>query len=328
MVSTFLKLMSTPKFIGLWGIFQTIYLIWVASSEDRLKTMRNWHTIFKNVYQNTNRHIDQIASQLLQDSIDQSTSTSSGSNIAPPDDSDCTLTELSPPQSELWSTLTSQSIDLVNSQSGQLPPSDIANSVLSINIDENSIWRQLKAVSIHPTVPSYHSLRYRTVYGGDYVYGRRNRRDGVAHQYCGRVRFGILDTVLTPTPLSLPSHLRLVLIRRLREISPDEDKQAVVQVYGNCRFAYDLSDSNFVKKVLLDSSALVHPIILVPDAYWMMKTYGEFKSLTKSKTTYRHKSPFSTSKCLPFSNITRKRPSLKSFNLTGVLIHIDFGFSN
>lgn len=62
--------------------------------------------------------------------------------------------------------------------------------------------------------------------------------------------------------------LKLVLIRCLTIIEPDDGNLHVVQEFGNKRYSYCVSPTGYIHTTLMLSAGLPRPIILVLDPYW------------------------------------------------------------
>lgn len=47
--------------------------------------------------------------------------------------------------------------------------------------------------------------------------------------------------------------------------------------FGHCRYKYCISDAGFVDTVFIDAEALLRPVAVVVDGYWLRQSYGPFK---------------------------------------------------
>ena len=135
----------------------------------------------------------------------------------------------------------------------------------------------MKAVRIDRSSPSYNQLRHTVLYGGDDVYGYKNRRDGVLFQLDGSIKIGLLQCVFSSKRVSSHSNVQLALIRLLKDVPPDDNNRLVVDLYGHTRLAYDLSENNIVRTVLVDSKSLTQQFMVVPDPFWIVNSQSEYK---------------------------------------------------
>lgn len=101
-------------------------------------------------------------------------------------------------------------------------------------------WRLLKSVRRSNTVSNY-NLLHKTVFDSQIVYGHPNRHVAVGFRQNNIELVGIIDGILAYNSPEIPSHLRMVLIRLLRIVEPHIDNTAVVNVFGQMRYAYQLS---------------------------------------------------------------------------------------
>lgn len=71
---------------------------------------------------------------------------------------------------------------------------------------------------------------------------------------------------------------RLVVLRLLSEVPIEDGSHKFISVYGQRRFKYCISPSNFVRNIYVQAVSLLRPALLVVSPYWMRQTYGPLKS--------------------------------------------------
>lgn len=150
---------------------------------------------FKLLYKNTNNHVDTIASQLLTTWENQSVPLDQSSDRDPDGEEVDLLDSRSTEFSNIWSSVSENAIILVQQQSGHGHPSSVLYQIMSITSKKVPIWHHLKSVQFSKQAPNYSTIKHRTLFDGAFVYGQRNRHDGVIFNYYGATNICLIETV-------------------------------------------------------------------------------------------------------------------------------------
>lgn len=159
-----------------------------GSTEENEQT----HTQFKQLYNNTNKHIGCIAAQLLASWVDTSNLSDSETESDSDDDIPTSIQPVPQDDKDNWSSIMAQDEHRVHSLSGVRSPADIFDKILSLQINCASTWRRFKCVQFYPPVPRYKDFISKTVFGGQNIYGRRDRHDAVLFNFNGCQRIGLI----------------------------------------------------------------------------------------------------------------------------------------
>lgn len=135
------------------------------------------------------------------------------------------------------------------------------------------IWRKTKSAKFLARLPWWpdndSSGVSQTVYAGDNVFGTQNRRDAVQYTNGNEKYIGIVQAVFRNTF----EKMQIALVRRLKEIPPDAGNVAVVNDYGNTHFAYE-SGENDIFLDCVPITSFVRSILIVPDPWCATKRHG------------------------------------------------------
>lgn len=115
---------------------------------------------------------------------------------------------------------------------------------------------------------------YTTLYSAEMVYGRRRLHDDVLY-YDGREKTEcLIDILFIHMGRKLPSKYRLVLIHKLDLFYPQIGNRAVVDQFVHQRFKYRVCSTGYDSTILVPTSSLLPPVMLLIDPYWLKRTYG------------------------------------------------------
>lgn len=134
-------------------------------------------------------------------------------------------------------------------------------------------WKLVKSAGF-PATTSNKSLLNRKCYAGHMVYGKRNRRDGIAFLHDGTLRYGLAQCVFAPVQSRMSRNARLILILLLDQIDPDQDNSTVVTKFGHSRFQFSRSEAGHINVALIQATNLLSPEMFVLDPYWLKRNHG------------------------------------------------------
>lgn len=117
-------------------------------------------------------------------------------------------------------------------------------------------------------------MLHTSLYAGDKVCGKHNRHDAVEFTTANGTSIGIIESIFTHRSTDFPASTRLVLTRVLDQMDPEDGNCTVVLRYGHLRYQYSVSQLGFVNTVLVHSSDLLQPIMVVIDPYWLKQNHG------------------------------------------------------
>lgn len=100
-------------------------------------------------------------------------------------------------------------------------------------------------------VPYYKELKHKSLYGGDLLYGRRNRHGGMLFYHENVEQVGLVHSVFALYRKRLTAKYRLFLIRFRYLIDPINRNRAVVEQFGHKPFKYQLSDFAYINTALV-----------------------------------------------------------------------------
>lgn len=151
---------------------------------------------------------------------------------------------------------------------------DIRSQVFTLRQNYVTTCRLLKKAGIQRSCPHFSYLPHTCMFGGNIVYGRANGHDFVCFHYAGKQNISLVDFVFAPTEPNVLKHFWFFLIRMLRQVQADPNFESVVYTYSHSCFGYSLSAESIVQKVFICCEDLLHPVMLVIDAYRMKKCSG------------------------------------------------------
>lgn len=146
-----------------------------------------------------------------------------------------------------WRTLQEEAQNTLVGINGRFPPRILLLRLLEHQRAGLKMWTKFMAFKFSQTVPQYSDLKCSAVYGGEDVYSHRDSYDSVLFEYYEIHLVGLTEGVLAINSADSASPFRMVLIRLLVPIPPDEDNKNVVHVYGHRRYTYVLSSENVVR---------------------------------------------------------------------------------
>lgn len=245
-----------------------------CSSEENEESYKQ----FKSIVENTNRHMHYLASQLLNVWVGRSQSfTDPDIDISDPnyDDPDTSITVHDEQISVKWSDFVCTASSIVDQLSGSCTPADVSQQVLQLKFNGSFNCKSLKAVRFPTTVAQCSSFMYKTLFGGDNVYGRSNRHDAVFATVRGQQTLGLVETVFAVRcHCKFTSVQRLVLLRLLTPTATVHGNHKVDILFGHKRFTYDRSQYGHIHVALVPATSLLRPAMVVVDHYWIKQTYG------------------------------------------------------
>lgn len=235
------------------------------------------HKEFKCLYNTTNRQEHTIAQQILSSWVPLSMlfGINAGVDGHVHSDSDDEVPRMSAlPQIAISSR---HAFNLVQQLSGSALPSAIARRKLDIDAYTSSpashrhIWRSTKRLDLSTEIPRYNDLLYTSVFSGDQLYGTRHRHDAVLYSAHNTIHMAIWDSSrqsssITTTTTTIP---KLVLLRRLVEVYRDHGNCSIVHNFGHLRYGYSISTTELVRTILIPSTDVLQPAVLVVDGYWL-----------------------------------------------------------
>lgn len=230
------------------------------------------HIKHKKAYRLTNKHLDSIGVQLLRAHVHSDEVCSSSDSESGDEDND-----LPSSLSTTWNHLQSIASETINSMSGSFHPRQISSCILEKKdpVNGRHYFRALKRFSLDKRcVPIARHLKHRSLCSGDVVYGKPNRHDSVEFVQDFVPCIGTIESILAPNGCGYSNSMRILLVRLLVEVPPDDGNSLVVNKFGHTRYRYDTSDMFRVKTVCVIRSAIIKPAIVVLDPYWAKCRFG------------------------------------------------------
>lgn len=254
-----------------------------GSSEDNEMA----HKEFKSLYTATNQHLDEIGPQLLQAWTDPSIQlvnsqlTDDVDGSSSEHDDDATVNEAGVEILNSWTASCSQASAFVAQHTPSYAPHIVQARFVNKFNTPCPTWRPVKSARL----PHTEHLISNAVYGGEVVYGKRNRRDGIVFMLHGTRRYGLVHCVFAPVQCRMPRSARLIFALLLDQIDPDQGNTTVVQKFGHERFKFNRSSSGHITVVAIQASNLLGPAMFVLDPYWLRQEHGvhtEFQKILDS----------------------------------------------
>ncbi|KAI0557495.1 hypothetical protein FGB62_294g010 [Gracilaria domingensis] len=112
-----------------------------------------------------------------------------------------------------------------------------------------------------------------TVYAGDDVCNSGARRDSIVYESNEQIHYGIIQVILCRNHGRNHKSDRKAIVRRLRECSPEQGNEKVVNLYGNRRFQYDIIESSMCLD-WISVEDFRRRVVLVPDPWVLSRLYG------------------------------------------------------
>lgn len=242
------------------------------------------HKEFKALYNFTIKHIATIASQILtnwvhcdqkfDDNTDVDHSVSSDGLSSSDFEEHPSFTPSSFPSDNIITN----TIRLVSELSGTIPHTDTPSYIATVVHNGVQVWRKVKRLPFHPSVPNYENLLHKSAFARSVVHGRRNRQDAVLYTSDSASQVGIIDSIFCLSVASPPYSQTFALILRLHEVQTDSSNCAVVHQYGHGRCRYTIAPDGHIYVQFMQSLSILQPIALVVDPYWLTETYGVQKN--------------------------------------------------
>lgn len=143
----------------------------------------------------------------------------------------------------------------------------IAIILLSILLNDASLWRLLKSVRFCPFAHNYHDLSFTILFGGDMVYGNTKRLGGVWFRHSGSSRYRLMYSVFGHVISSTTSAVQLGQILVLKGTELDHGRTTVVEKFGHHRIRFSQSFSGHMHTVLMRRTDLSHPAVFELDPF-------------------------------------------------------------
>lgn len=231
------------------------------------------HKQFKSLYSSTNKHIDQLAPQLLSTSVqfprpstsddDADTLSSNCYQHSPSDDDHVPVTTSS------WSQSYDTAVSVVSGISGKQHPSSIVTAITRLQCDNVKTCRRHKRLDLCTVRTSHENLNNSSLFAGPSINAKGRRHDAVCFLYNNCTTYCVIEGIFAHYDRSITANHRILLIRLLVKVDPDSTNALVVTQFGNLRYKYQISEHGFVSMILVESSSILHPIVIVVDPYWL-----------------------------------------------------------
>lgn len=154
---------------------------------------------FKSIYNSTNKHVDQLGQQLLTTWIDTSSSSTNSAIEVINDHLPCP--DNGPPVS--CTTDSAKAIVFFEKNNVLIDDQELLSAVLLQERNGHKIWKPLKSAQFPAEVRSFTTLSHKAVFGGDTVYGKINRRDGIRSHVLRTQPYALVHFVSTQTNSSI-----------------------------------------------------------------------------------------------------------------------------
>lgn len=145
--------------------YHLLFLVYLGCSSSEENEMKNKH--FKCLNSNTIKHLECIEPQLHTTWVHISSLPDESFHVTSDSDSSMDDTVTIANTTQDWFRYASHIIDIVLQLSGHHSPRSIVRHILSLQKNNIQTLRAMKMVCLHPTVPDYHKLLYRTLFAGN-----------------------------------------------------------------------------------------------------------------------------------------------------------------
>lgn len=107
----------------------------------------------------------------------------------------------------------------------------------------------------------------KSLFSGDWGYGKPNRQDGFSFNYQSVVRYGLIVSGYAYTKSQPSSPFRIAVTLALLEIPPYSDNTPVVSKYGHERFFFQRSIAGHITIVIVPDTDLLGPASIEIDKF-------------------------------------------------------------
>lgn len=246
------------------------------------------HKRYKQVYRNTNKHLHNLSSQLIANLREMQCAEHSNvdhlvspGNVMKPCNRACICMQHD-------SCYTQQVDDAQTIVEQHCDISSRLNYLFTYKSKSlRRTWKELSRLTLDMKIDwMENGTEDEYVYDKRFTVHRRRvtnesvRNDAVVYEHDGVRRVGLVQSIIQNSTYTCRRNL---IIRRLRQIKPDDGNRKLTDTFGHLRYMYHLTHEGNVMLDLVPSYDIRCPCVIVLDPIWHANIYGIRTRLTPSK---------------------------------------------